>query len=198
MPIVHNNAQTATTAAPVYSKPRFTAAEEAEIVKEAKKEFSPVTFYCTRGELSFALPQYERDGYGEIIKENGRSKRLIVKDNDGNNGHQVFESFKFDRLPIKDPKSGKTSAMIFTGIFVISPEYVLRWARKEELVEYLTLLSKNKHSFILTEDEYKLQRNPDAFAAEKEVMTLKLSNEELKRRNEKLEATLREKEISIE
>lgn len=178
------------------AKPKIAPKEEMEIVKESKEEFKSATFYCMRGELSFALPEYERDGFGEVVKDaHDRPKKLRVTDQDGNNAHDVFESFKFDRLPVIDPKSNKTSALIFHGIFIISPEFPIRWRRKEELVDYLNLVRKNKHSYVLNEDEYRLQRNPEQFAAEKELMTVKLTNEELRKRNEKLEATLREKGV---
>jgi hypothetical protein len=149
-----------------------------------------VKFYCTKGQYTFAMPVYERDGFGEIITQNGRPKKLIETDSDGNNRHGVFESFKFDRLPIKDPKTGKTSAMVFIGVFAISPEFPNRWSRKEELVDYLALAAKNVHTGIMTEDQYKKFHNPEAYTVMKEKEDLAIYNAKLAEENFKLKAKL--------
>jgi hypothetical protein len=136
------------------------------------------------------MPVYERDGFGEIITQNGRPKKLIETDSDGNNRHGVFESFKFDRLPIKDPKTGKTSAMVFIGVFAISPEMPARWSRRQELIDYLTLAAKNVHTGIMSEDQYKKFHNPEAYVVMKEKESLVIDNEKLAVENEKLKAKL--------
>ena len=67
-----------------------------------------------------------------------------------------------------------------------------------DLRDYLNNARKNKHSHILTEDEYKLQQNPEFFHSEKEVVELQNANEDLRKRNEELIEKLKAQGISFE
>jgi hypothetical protein len=168
---------------------------EEDVKPKAEK---PAAFYCMRGEYVFTLPVYEHDDGGDIVMVKGRPKKVVTTDADGNNPHGEYEQFKFDRLPIKDRATGKTSALVRVGVFLISPEFPNRWERKDELRDYLNNARKNKHSYILTEDEYKLQQNPEFFHSEKEVVELQNANDALQRRNDELMEKLEAQGISFE
>lgn len=153
------------------------------------------TYYCTKGQYSFALHEYERDEYGKVIvNEQGKPKKLYATDNEGNNKHAVYIHYKFDRVPIKDPKTGKTSAMEFLGRLIVDPSN----ERYDDIIAHLENARKNKYSGILTEDEYKNLHNPDAYAFEKKLAMYETENTELKDYNEKLRKKLEDAGIAFE
>lgn len=152
-------------------------------------------FYCIKGEYSFTLPEYERDGFGQIIRNDaGQPKQLFEMDANGNNRVPVTRKFKFERVPVKDPKTGKTSALIFLGRFVVSADN----DRYDDLIAHLEEARKNAYNGVCTEDEYKAQHNPEAHAAEKVAAAAMAENESLRRANESLAARLRDAGIPIE
>lgn len=163
--------------------------EDAAIEKRA------VTYYCIKGEYTFSIPEYEKDEFGEIVKnEQGKPKILYATDVDGNNRHPIHRHLKFERVPIKDSKSGKTNAMVFVGRFIVAPEY----DRYDDVVTYLESARRNSLSGILTEDQYKKQHNPDAYEFEKKVLLYATENEELKAYNEKLRQRLIEAGVALD
>jgi hypothetical protein len=165
------------------------AEREVETVEE---ESGAVIFYCMRGQYTFSLPEYERDEVGDIVLVNGKKKRLVNIDADGVK-HAVEVSYKFERVPVRDPKTGKTSAIIHLGRFVVEEND----PRREDLLAKLADARKTPINGILTEDEYKLQHNPEAFSFEKEKILLSGQLVELKDENEALRAKLAEAGITV-
>ena len=159
-----------------------------------KEDKKPVVFYCNRGQYTFSLPEYERDEFGKLIVENGKKKKLFVTDADGNNRHVVQVSFQFERVPVKDKKTGKTSAMIHLGRFICDPAN----ERYEDLVRYLADAKKNGLSGLMSEDEYKKDYNAEAYAFEKQVATLNSDMDELRKRNEAMEEVLKQKGFNVD
>ena len=174
-------------------KPAFSF-DEGPVVKVKK----PVAYYCRKGEYTFQLPVYELDDGGKVKRVNGRPKKVRTTDPEGNNARFEYQTFKFDRLPIKDRDTGKTSARHFVGQFIISESFPDRWERKDELIEYLNTQLKNAHAHLQTADEYQKSLNPEAFQSGKQVDELKLTVEELQQNNEALKAKLKASGISIE
>ena len=155
----------------------------------------PKTFYCMRGEYTFVISELETDAFGDIEKNAaGKPKHKFTQDADGNNKVAVTRTIKFERMPIKDPKTGKTSAIHHVGRLIVQGND----ARRDDILAVIAQAMKNRYNEILTEDEYKQQHNPEAYGFEKEKLALKTDNEALKKRNEMLEKTLREKGVLIE
>jgi hypothetical protein len=174
------------------------ATEEKKPVMKAKqlkeKVKQVVIYYCTKGQYSFDLHKHEKDAFDKIVKdENGKPKKLFIADTDGNNKREVMEDFKFERLPVKNPKTGKTDATMNIGRFIINPDH----PRYQELIDRLEISRKNKYNGILTEDEYKIFVNPIAFQQETEKNALKDQNDDLQSENERLKTLLAEKGVKV-
>ena len=162
---------------------------------EAKIIEKPKIYYCTKGQYTFSIPEYERDEFGEVIKnEYGKPKILFATDIDGNNQHAVFIHLSFERVPVKDPKTGKTNAMIFLGRFIINPGH----ERYTDIIAYIERAKKNPLAGILSEDEYKEMHNPDAFAFEKKLSIYESENTELKKYNAELKQKLENLGVNID
>lgn len=166
--------------------------------KKPDKE-KPATYYCLRGQYAFALDVWEKDINGEVVKnQKGNPVPVKVTDTDGNNPHKIHQAFKFDRLPILDPKTGRTNPLIHHGIFVISEDNPERWERRQELIEYLEKSRKNPHAHVVNLDDYKKQRNPEAFAMEQKFVDLKATNAQLEADKKVLMDKLEAAGISID
>lgn len=157
---------------------------------EVKK---PVVYYCTKGQYTFTIPEYERDEFGAVVKKDGVPKVLYVTDDNGNNRHSVHIHIQFERVPVKDPKTGKTNAMHFLGRLIVQPEN----ERYDDIIAYLEKAKKNAYNGLKTEDEYKEMHNPDAYAFEKRMSMYETENTELKEYNEKLRKKLEEAGIKL-
>jgi hypothetical protein len=177
------------------ARPKKKTEEIIAIASTVKEDNGVVTFYCNRGEYRFSLPEYERDEFGNVIKNTaGVPKKKYQVDVDGNNKSQLFVNYKFDRIPVRDPASGRTSAMQFLGVFIIRQDN----DRREELIAYLMEAKKNSFNGIMTEDEYKNTLNPKAFAMEIENRELSTENDDLRKANIAMAKKLREIGINVE
>jgi hypothetical protein len=169
-----------------------------QLIEETPEAVKYPIYYCNRGQYVFQLPVYEKDENDEIVKVNGRAKKAYAFDNEGNNRRELKQDFKFDRLPVIDPKTGKPDAKLLIGIFVISPEFPLRWERRDELVSYLELSRKNAHTHVVSESDYKKSRNPEAFIKEQEISSLKMTIEQLRLENERIKDKSKDSGVTIE
>jgi signal peptidase I len=161
--------------------------------KAAEMEKGNVIFYCDRGQYTFSLPEFERDEFGNIITdEKGKKKHLVTVDADGGK-HKAYKDYKFDRVPVKDPKSGKTSAIIHLGRFVVTPDD----ENRDELLAAMVRAMKNPINGVMTEDQYKAQHNPEAFGFEKEKLALANEVTAVKDENAALRAKLAEAGITV-
>lgn len=153
---------------------------------KGKVTVKSVIYYCIKGLYSFVIPEYERDASGEIvIGGNGKPKVLIESDANGNNRHEITINHKFERFPIKDPKTGKTDMLQRVGRFIVEVDN----PRRDDIIATIENGRKNKINGIMTEDEYKKHSNAEAFRQEQEKNALKDDNAALADEN----ATLREK-----
>ena len=152
-----------------------------------------VIFYCDRGQYTFSLPEFERDEFGEFITdEKGRRKQLITIDADGGK-HKAYKDYKFDRVPVKDPKTGKTSAIVHLGRFVVTSND----ENRAELLAAMDRAIKNPINGVMTEDDYKKNHNPEAFGFEKEKLALANEVASVKDENAALRAKLAEAGITV-
>jgi hypothetical protein len=151
-----------------------------EPVKPAKaKALAPIIYYCNKGTPTFHIPEYETDDAGNIVKIDGKPKKLVLRDADGNNPRKVEKKITFDRLPIIDPKTKKPDASRRVGIFILSPDKIELWDRKDEIITLLNDAKKHQLNGILTEAEFKQGENALAFALSEENESLKAQVEEL-------------------
>ena len=157
------------------------------------KEKMDVIYYCVKGQYTFQLPEYERDAFGEIIEENGKKKKLYTTDADGNNKIPVLTKYQFERLPVRDLHSGKTSAIVFLGRFIVRKDD----DRYDDLIKAIEAARKNAMNGVKTEEEYKSEHNPEAFAFEKEKVALSGENSELRDENAELRKKLEAAGITI-
>lgn len=170
------------------------------MAKEKFKKVEPEVkkakiYYCTKGQYSFTIPEYERDEFGEVVKnEKGKPKVLYATDDNGNNKHVVHIHIVFDRVPVKDAKTGKTNAMVFLGRLIVNPSN----ERYEDIIEYIEKAKLNTLSGLVTEDEYKELHNPDAYAFEKKLFMYESENTELKEYNANLRQKLESLGVSLD
>lgn len=159
-------------------------AKKTAVEEKAKKRTK--VYVCTKGEYTFTLPVYELDGFGkEIVDEKGNKKKLYLEENGVKKA--VETKYVFTRIPVKDEKTGKTNAMIFLAKFILEPEN----DRYDEIEKLLDNATRNAYSGVMTEDNYKSQSNPEAYASEKQMNLYAGENLELKAHNEKLREALR-------
>lgn len=148
--------------------------------KKARK-----TYYCVKGEYTFTLPVFELDEFGnEIVDANGNKKKMFLEENGVKKAVEIKHTFT--RIPVKDEKTGKTNAMIFLAKYVLEADN----PRYEEIEKILDAATRNPYSGVKTEDKYKSEDNPEAFAHEKQMNLYAGENKELKEHNEKLKAAL--------
>lgn len=163
-----------------------------KVKPEVKK---PKIYYCTKGQYSFTIPEYERDQYGEVVKnDKGMPKFLYATDDNGNNKHIVNIHIAFDRVPVKDPKTGKTNAMVFLGRLIVEPDN----ERYDDIISYIEKAKRNPLSGLVSEEEYKEMHNPDAYAFEKKLSMYESENTELKDYNAKLRQKLESLGVTID
>jgi hypothetical protein len=161
--------------------------------KAAETKVENVIYYCNRGQYTFSIPEYEVDEFGNVVTdEKGKKKKLVTVDADGGK-HAAQKDYKFERVPVRDPKSGKTSAVIHLGRFVITEDDPMH----DELIAACERARKNPITGVVTEDEYKLQHNPEAFGFEKEKLALSNELSATKDENEALRKRLAEAGITV-
>jgi len=152
-----------------------------------------VMYYCTKGCFSFDIPAFELDEFDKpILNAEGIPKKAFFTDEKGNKT-PIMDDYKFDRLPIKNEKTGKTDPTMNIGRFIIDPEH----PRAGDLVERLEDARKHKMNGILTEEEFKKYTNPLAFQHETEKNALKNEKDALQSENERLKKMLGEQGVEV-
>jgi hypothetical protein len=145
-------------------------------------------FYCTRGCPAFMIPDYERDAFDKIVRdEKGTPKKLFITDNDGNNRKVVEISHHFERVPYRDQKTGKTDAMKFIGRYIVHADD----ERRDDILAKIRQMSKNPSSGIVSEGAFKESENASAYKMEKQIATLESENTRIATENKALSEKLK-------
>lgn len=153
-----------------------------------------VIYYCIKGICSFSVPEYERDEFRQVITDSHDNKKMLMEfDVDGNNKHQVFKKYQFDRLPIIDKKTNKTDATKNYGQFVVHHED----DRYDDIIAAIEKIRLNPLNGIMNTEQFGKHENEAEYRQRVENNRLKDENKDLKSENDELREKLRKQGLDI-
>ncbi len=162
-------------------------------VASLKEERITKVFFCTKGQYSFRIPVYERDGAGDIVMLNGKKKQLITTDANGNNPVAATETMIFDRFPVIDPKTNKTDATVNVSRFQVdadNPDY-------DDIVAAIEEGMTMPICGVITKDQYRKQMNHASYVAEEKAKSLEAANKEKDTEISKLKEMLKKQGVEV-
>lgn len=113
-----------------------------------EKNSDRVRYYCYQMSYSFPLVKLDESG-----------KPVMKTDANGNNATKVYETFKFQSLPVIDPETRKPKMNDPRSFFDVLPTD----PNRERLIEYLDKCVIDKQTKIVDEETYFKEENPEAY-----------------------------------
>lgn len=177
----------------VTGAPLFDANKKVNVtINGATKKF-PMIYYCVnRIEFAFDLHELELDEAGKPIinPDTGKYRHSYIVNDESGKKSPIFKSYKFDRLPVLDPKTGKPDPTAFACSFVIQADD----PRRDDLYAKIEQMRRNSLNMIITETQWQQHVNSAAYLLQKKVEKLENDYDDEK----KLNASLYEKNKALE